>query len=484
MKGWWFRTRAKQILAEKYPDAKFAFSPAWFTAFKKRTQISLRRGTNTCQREPAGKKEAIQQFHRLIRRKAKDGDQAGPLGKWNPRTIANMDQTPLPFSFTQGSTYADRGEKSVWIRGGASGLDKRQCTVQLTLFADGEPRVKPLIIFRGKGKRIAVAERASYDSRVIVQFQANAWSDEDIMKFWVRHCWKSSCDGPMHLILDVHSAQKSNAIQTILEKECNTEVTFVPGGCTSLVQPIDVAFNKPFKSVVDRLATAHMQENLDAYVTGGMTASRRRVLITRWVGQAWEEVCTNKDMIIRSFLKCGISVAVDGSQDSQINISGLDGYEVGESDSEPEDKDEDPFADVENDSNEEGTQETEEEEEDTEEEEEDTQEEEEDTEEEQEDMPVENAQKEEEEDAQEELDDVEGVQEEGDKGNTPEVEDAQEKENDTDDSKEDTEGAVRGHARGRRGRTGGRGHTGGRGRARGRRGHTRGRRYSTGGRRY
>ena len=157
----------------------------------------------------------------------------------------------------------------MWIRGGASGLDKRQCTVQLTLFADGEPRVKPLIIFRGKGKRIAVAERASYGSRVIVQFQANAWSDEDIMKFWVRHCWKSSCDPPMHLILDVHSAQKSNAIQTILEKECNTEVTFVPGGCTSLVQPIDVAFNKPFKSVVDRLVTAHMQENLDAYVTGG-----------------------------------------------------------------------------------------------------------------------------------------------------------------------------------------------------------------------
>ena len=98
-------------------------------------------------------------------------------------------------------------------------------------------------------------------------------------------------------------------------------------------------------------------------------------------------------MIIRSFLKCGISVAVDGSQDSQIDISGLDGYEVGESDSEPEYEDEDPFADVENDSKEEGTQETEEEEEDTEEEEE-------------EDMPVENAQKEEEEDAQEELDDV------------------------------------------------------------------------------
>jgi hypothetical protein len=66
-----------------------------------------------------------------------------------------MDQTLLPFIFSSGETYADTGERSVWVRGGASGLDKHQCTVQLTLFADGEPRMKPLLIFRGTGKRIS-----------------------------------------------------------------------------------------------------------------------------------------------------------------------------------------------------------------------------------------------------------------------------------------------------------------------------------------
>ena len=90
-------------------------------------------------------------FHRNIRRAAREGEQAGPLGRWTPRQVANMDQTPLPFTFGEGSTYADRGECSVWVRGGASGLEKRQCTAQLTIFADGAPRVKPLLIFRGKG---------------------------------------------------------------------------------------------------------------------------------------------------------------------------------------------------------------------------------------------------------------------------------------------------------------------------------------------
>ena len=33
-------------------------------------------------------------------------------------------------------------------------------------------------------------------------------------------------------------------------------------------------------------------------------------LITKWVGQAWEEISEDKEMIIRSFNKCGISVPI------------------------------------------------------------------------------------------------------------------------------------------------------------------------------
>ena len=53
---------------------------------------------------------------------------------------------------TSGPTYDTTNSPTVWVRGGVSGMDKRQCTVQLTIFADGQPRVKPLLIFRGKGK--------------------------------------------------------------------------------------------------------------------------------------------------------------------------------------------------------------------------------------------------------------------------------------------------------------------------------------------
>ena len=163
------------------------------------------------------------------------------------------------------------------------------------------------------------------------------------MNSWITYNWKPACSGPMHLIADVHRAQKTESILKRLEKDCKTEVSFIPGGCTGLIQPVDVVINKPFKERVENLATEHMRENLDAYVKGQITARERRILFTKWVGQAWEEVSSMKEMVKRSFMKTGITVAVDGSQDNKINIKGLENYRVEEDDS----SDDDPFSDSE-----------------------------------------------------------------------------------------------------------------------------------------
>ena len=148
------------------------------------------------------------------------------------------------------------------------------------------------------------------------------------------------------LILDVHKAQKTEVIECLRSK-CNTEPVFVPAGTTSLVQPVDVVFNKPFKAAIEKMTTIHLQENLNDYVTGKISASQRRILFTKWVGQAWEELSANKDMIVRSFEKCGISVPIDGSEDSTIKIEGLEDYTVGaESDDKVADDETDPFEEL------------------------------------------------------------------------------------------------------------------------------------------
>ena len=111
---------------------------------------------------------------------------------------------------------------------------------------------------------------------------------------------------------------------------------------------MDVVFNRPFKAAVEKQATQHLQENLSAYVRGQINAVERRVLITKWVANAWDDVASNVDMLTHSFRKCGISIAIDRSEDDDINIEGLAEYSVGSdsSDGEATDEESDPFADL------------------------------------------------------------------------------------------------------------------------------------------
>ena len=92
--------------------------------YKQRHKISLRIATNVNQKPAEDKRGAIHAFHRNIREIASKGDQTGTMGKFELRQIANVDQTPLPFSFASGETYADTGDKTMWVKGGALGLEK------------------------------------------------------------------------------------------------------------------------------------------------------------------------------------------------------------------------------------------------------------------------------------------------------------------------------------------------------------------------
>ena len=151
VKGFWFRTQAKQLLEQIHPGDTFQFSDAWLDGFKSQRSISLRRPTNTTRKTAADKRKAIQHFHRIIRRVADEERPTRPVGHFTMKQIANVNQTSLPFYFTSCGTYAGTSDRTVWVRGGASSLDKWQCTAQITLFADREPRVKPLLSFKDKG---------------------------------------------------------------------------------------------------------------------------------------------------------------------------------------------------------------------------------------------------------------------------------------------------------------------------------------------
>ena len=94
-------------------------------------------------------------------------------------------------------------------------------------------------------------------------------------------------------------------------------------GCTSRVQPLDVSFNKPFKDVVRQQFEKHLEQNLQWYTEGKIGAYERRVLVTKWVGKARIEVGSNRDMVVRSFKKCDISLSLIGCENGEIHIESI-----------------------------------------------------------------------------------------------------------------------------------------------------------------
>ena len=81
----------------------------------------------------------------------------------------------------------------------------------------------------------------------------------------------------------------------------------VPAGCTSLIQPLDVCINKLLKDRIRALADQHYIDHILEWSAQKYNASER---MAQWVGQAWES-------IQRSFRKCGVAVAIDGSEDHE-----------------------------------------------------------------------------------------------------------------------------------------------------------------------
>ena len=67
----------------------------------------------------------------------------------------------------------------------------------------------------------------------------------------MRGAMKISCNGNMMLVMDVHKAQTIDTIKHMLRSVCNTEPVLVPPGITSLVQPMDVVSNAPFKAAIE-----------------------------------------------------------------------------------------------------------------------------------------------------------------------------------------------------------------------------------------
>ena len=130
---------------------------------------------------------------------------------------------------------------------------------------------------------------------------------------------------PRLLSLDVFSGQKTKEVITSFKAlKCTT--SFIPGGTTGFIQVCDTVINKSLKARIEDLADQYIDKNEREWVEGKYTVSQRRVLLTKWVGQAWEDIHVHdSDMIRQAFVQVGLGLPIDGSRDHEIKIKDFPG---------------------------------------------------------------------------------------------------------------------------------------------------------------
>jgi hypothetical protein len=207
--------------------------------------LVFRLGTNESQRSPAEvAAEALDYIQNVARPKVSQH------GVRHEDFILNMDQTPIPFTYNPKKTIEIVGRRTVHIR--RSTGDTKRATFAMTVTASGKV-LKPVLIFKGaRNGRIVQREFPLYETDMIYLCQQNAWMDEEAMIVWVDHVLRPYIETAPAGVLPILflDAYRCHMMASVVGRiqDLGVEVEHIPGGCTSLCQPVDIGVNKPFKN--------------------------------------------------------------------------------------------------------------------------------------------------------------------------------------------------------------------------------------------
>ena len=300
------KEHARSVCSASNPE--FSASNGWLQKFMTRHNLALRSKTSLSQRLPADLETKVTSFNKFVKDLRVEDE-------FDDEFIINMDETPVFFDLVPNKTVEKLGSKSVIVR--SSGSEKRHVTVVLAIAASGDV-LPTMIIFKGK--------RALKDIKVpegcIVTVQEKAWVDEAIMNRWIDECFKAYTNRNRSLlVLDAFRCHIMESIKKHLRK-ANAALAVIPGGCTSILQPLDVSVNKPFKGWLRASWTDYIRADaarVDAERKAGKELSKIRApskqLVVDWVGSALDKLRTRPDLVRKSFVVTGISSALNGADD-------------------------------------------------------------------------------------------------------------------------------------------------------------------------
>ena len=249
------KTKALQIAGGLKLEG-FRASCGWLSRWKRRYGVGVRVGTNSAQRLPADYADHLHTFRKsvIVIRKAENIGPATASGKKLPAMIVFKE------------------------RGGSLG--------------------------------VRVWRSLHIPPNVRVRATTNGWMTAQEYQHWLAHVYGKESQRCL-LIVDIYKPHQTDDSIKKVKESCNSDVIIIPGGCTSIVQPMDKCINRPFKENVRASWQEWMQQD-----RGNLKQLTRQDAIN-WVSRAWDSI--KPETLTHSFVVCGISNALDGSEDDLVS---------------------------------------------------------------------------------------------------------------------------------------------------------------------
>ena len=213
------------------------------------------------------------------------------------------------FDMVGNKTVNQAGDKTVWVK--TTGHDKQRFTVVLACLADGI-KLPPMVIF----KRKTLPKKTKFPKGVIVHVHENGWMDNAGCIKWINKVWVCRLGGLSNrrslLVLDMFKSHLCENVKAEL-KRINTDLAVIPSGLTSVLQPLDVCLNKPFKDGLRQCWNEWMVSGDHTFTNAGNMRGASLTTVCEWVIKSWQNISISS--VQKSFKKCGISNAMDGTED-------------------------------------------------------------------------------------------------------------------------------------------------------------------------
>ena len=236
----WALQKAREI-----NDKTFEASDSWVLHFKRRHALCSRKVTKLITQREIADANTINESAKDFVSKIKKICQ-----RYRARNVLNTDQSGLEIEMVGNRTLSFKGEKTTLGKVRSIHNTSHSYTVQFITSLSGEQIGKCYLCLKENNGRMSenIKKDLFRASNVTVTCSKSGKLTSSLVEYWIQNVLKPAVgDEKVLLLLDVWGGQTDPALYSTMK---HLRLEIIPKKTTSMIQPLDLTFNRQYKRLV------------------------------------------------------------------------------------------------------------------------------------------------------------------------------------------------------------------------------------------